>query len=526
MGDKRGARQQFKEGLRLVESGRLREAAAAFEEAARLDPDFVEGWVALGTARAELDDFPAAFAAFARAKAIAPDHPAVLWGLGLAHLGHGDTEQGIALLERAVPALPQDAGLYVSLAGAYDLAGDLERAGETLRKAVALDPALASARLNLGIVLVQQGKADEAELELRQAAALDPSRDAAHTALGGLYLCREEWRRAAACFRKALRANPDNAAAHGGLGQALAFMGQPDKALREAERAEALCPNDPEMLCGMGAIYLALGKVDEAKRVYHRAAEIDPENPLSRIGLAQVAMTQGEAGAFAEQFAALVSAHPEAASGLAEAAGLVPPAKPTRPRKRAPASRPPAGDASAIYQLKISLRGLRPPVWRRVLVAGDVTLDRLHEIIQAVMGWTDSHLHQFSVGKIFYADPEFELDARDEARMTLGRAVPGEKSRFSYEYDFGDGWEHEILVEKILPREEGRRCPVCIAGKRACPPDDVGGVWGYVEFLAAIGDPKHPEHETMLEWIGGEFDPERFDIDEVNQRLARLRGRR
>jgi hypothetical protein len=106
--------------------------------------------------------------------------------------------------------------------------------------------------------------------------------------------------------------------------------------------------------------------------------------------------------------------------------------------------------------------------------------------------------------------------------VTLAALMRGEKSKLLYEYDFGDSWEHELLVEKRLPLDEGKRYPVCLTGKRACPPEDCGGVWGYVSFLAAIHDPKHPEHEEMLEWIGGEFDPEVFDLDEINVALQRL----
>ena len=99
----------------------------------------------------------------------------------------------------------------------------------------------------------------------------------------------------------------------------------------------------------------------------------------------------------------------------------------------------------------------------------------------------------------------------------------GEKFKFLYEYDFGDGWEHELLLEKMLPKDMETRYPICLAGKRACPPEDCGGIWGYSDFLAAIRDPTHPEHDEMLEWVGGEFDPDAFDADEVNMELQSLK---
>ncbi|HEC34489.1 MAG TPA: plasmid pRiA4b ORF-3 family protein, partial [Chloroflexi bacterium] len=147
-----------------------------------------------------------------------------------------------------------------------------------------------------------------------------------------------------------------------------------------------------------------------------------------------------------------------------------------------------------------------------------------HHIIQAAMGWADYHLHQFIVGQTYYGrpHPDYGLDMRDERRVRLSQIAPGEGSKFRYEYDFGDGWLHGLLVEKVLEPEPGQHYPVCIKGKRACPPEDVGGIWGYASFLEAIQNPDHPEHEDYMEWIGQEFDPEAFDLDEINAALRTL----
>jgi hypothetical protein len=179
-----------------------------------------------------------------------------------------------------------------------------------------------------------------------------------------------------------------------------------------------------------------------------------------------------------------------------------------------------------IYQLKVSLKDSKPPIWRRILVPGDITLERLHYVIQETMGWWNAHLHQFIVGEIYYGEPHPDLDwgdIQDERQFRLNQIAPGVKSKFVYEYDFGDSWEHVVLVEKVLPPEAGQRYPLCVKGKRACPPEDVGGVWGYAYFLNAIQDPEHERHEDYLEWVGYEFDPEAFDLDEVNEALERLR---
>jgi hypothetical protein len=179
-----------------------------------------------------------------------------------------------------------------------------------------------------------------------------------------------------------------------------------------------------------------------------------------------------------------------------------------------------------IYQLKITLSYIKPPVWRRVLVPGDTTLEELHHILLTIMGWDGYHLHEFSISGTSYGSREQdtwgELDFEDEADFTLAQVLPAEKLKGSYTYDFGDDWRHEILVEKILPRDETMRYPLCVTGKRACPPEDIGGPPGYQFFLEAIHDPANEEHERYLEWIGGAFDPEAFDLNDINDQLHQL----
>ena len=175
-----------------------------------------------------------------------------------------------------------------------------------------------------------------------------------------------------------------------------------------------------------------------------------------------------------------------------------------------------------VYQLKVMLRDIRPPIWRRIQVTSDVTLRDLHSILQTMMGWTDSHIHEFDVFGDPYGDPAvMEEEVLDEQSVTLDRLITGEKEKFHYIYDLGDSWEHEIVVEKILPLEKGTPYPVCLTGKRACPPEDCGGALGYAELLEILKDPSHPEHEETIEWLPGDFDSEKFDIESVNRRLGR-----
>ena len=183
-----------------------------------------------------------------------------------------------------------------------------------------------------------------------------------------------------------------------------------------------------------------------------------------------------------------------------------------------------------VYQIKVTLIDSRPPIWRRILVANTTTLSQLHDILQTVMGWTDSHLHMFTIDEQIYGDPEGDVDGelktKNEARFKLNQLVPDIGFRFRYEYDFGDGWLHDLIVEKILPAEKGVRYPVCIDGANACPPDDVGGIGGYGNFLEAMANPRHPEHVQYMDWIGETFDPQHFDVEAVNSDLHRRRSRR
>ena len=174
------------------------------------------------------------------------------------------------------------------------------------------------------------------------------------------------------------------------------------------------------------------------------------------------------------------------------------------------------------YQIKISLNGIKPPIWRRVLVEDDISLDEFSEIIQSAMGWDGYHLYDFNIDGLSYQlsnEDDFDSGDEDSSQTLLRDVVFKENQKFIFTYDFGDNWEHTILIEKILPFDNNKNYPLCIKGKRNCPPDDCGGVWGYQNFLEAIKNKDHPEHEELLEWAGGEFYPEEFDLDEINSYL-------
>jgi hypothetical protein len=191
-----------------------------------------------------------------------------------------------------------------------------------------------------------------------------------------------------------------------------------------------------------------------------------------------------------------------------------------RHRLKEEAAQPLASDR--IYQLKVTLEGVHPPIWRRIQAPGRLTLPQLHAVLQIALGWTNSHLHGFRVREQFYTEPSpdyLDLEVMDERQVRLNQIAPEVGDRFIYEYDFGDSWDHALVVEQILPPDLGVAYPRCTAGKRACPPEDVGGAPGYTEFLAAIQNPRHPEHVEWLQWVGGRFDPDVLDLQAVNELL-------
>lgn len=175
------------------------------------------------------------------------------------------------------------------------------------------------------------------------------------------------------------------------------------------------------------------------------------------------------------------------------------------------------------YLLKIQLDDIEPAIWRRFVVPASITLDRLHDVIQIVMGWTDSHLHEFTIGKKCYTEyPESKEDGLECGRYRLGDLVKQKGRTFLYLYDFGDGWEHELVLEESRYYNPERQIKLaCLEGERACPPEDVGAIPGYFEFCNALKDPNHQEHESYMEWSGGDYDSERFDSDSVNWELMK-----
>ncbi len=191
-------------------------------------------------------------------------------------------------------------------------------------------------------------------------------------------------------------------------------------------------------------------------------------------------------------------------------------------------TRPVPEGQQVLYQIKVVLLETDPPIWRRFVIPSTVTLHRLHLVLQDVMGWTNSHLYRFQISTKEYAEPNpdnefYELDFKNSRRTKLGQLVAKKGNVFRYEYDFGDGWDHMLLVEDILEDNRGTQSPLCLIGERGCPPEDCGGVHGYAELLEIIRNPKHEDYLNMMTWLGDRFNPDSFDIKRVNQKLRSMR---
>jgi hypothetical protein len=181
-----------------------------------------------------------------------------------------------------------------------------------------------------------------------------------------------------------------------------------------------------------------------------------------------------------------------------------------------------------IYQIKVTLLGTKPPIWRRLLVPSSLTLARLHDVLQTAMGWAGGHTHEFRTADRHFGIPDPEdrsmgmPNVENERTVRLSKVLWRPGAKLIYTYDSGDNWEHAVVLEKLLPTPLGLdiEYPICIDGKLACPPDDCGGIPGYYELIEALADPERERHEEISEWISEDFDPLAFSVENVNRMLS------
>lgn len=178
---------------------------------------------------------------------------------------------------------------------------------------------------------------------------------------------------------------------------------------------------------------------------------------------------------------------------------------------------------ATLHRLRITLRSVKPPIWRRIEVASDVTLAELSDLLEGAMGWMGGHLHAYEAEGVTYErpDPDDGLSrrAKDESDHRLGEVLGAVGAKMRWDYDFGDGWQHNIVIEAIEPLDPSVGYPRCVAGRRACPPEDCGGPWGFQELLHAISDPTHPRHEELTEWLPVDYNPDEFNPDDATEAM-------
>lgn len=527
----------LQDALNAYQEGRIDETITMLRRVVDADPKDVLTRMALASLVDQIGNGEEAEQLIDQVLKIEPENPDAQSIRGMMALRDGEIELAIELLEKALKQFPAGpaktmkpikAQYLVMLAQAYGLMENYEEMRKKAQQAIDMAPDSAEAWFHLAKARYELEDDEGSEKAIKRAIKLDDTNGLAHFHLGWILMNKGELKEAATSFERAIQLLPNDAETAAALGFVQARLGMLDEAIQTARHALELSAGDPDLLILIANTYMQLERWEEARSVCEQLIKVAPEDPAGHLLLGKVAYWSGDEKQFNKEYQYLSEADPFGAMSLAMEAGIMPflpgqksAAKETPARQRAVEPKQPSGQ---IYQLKVTIKGAKPPIWRRILVKGNTKLSKLHRIIQVAMGWTDSHLHQFTADGMYYADPDQELEgAENESRVTVEQVAPEEKDKILYEYDFGDGWEHQIVVEKILPPEKGVHYPVCITGKRSAPPEDIGGIWGYQHFLEAIKNPEHPHHEDMLDWVDEEFDPETFDIEAVNDILQRIR---
>jgi tetratricopeptide (TPR) repeat protein len=518
----------YERGMQAVDKSDLYHAIAAFEEALQVEPSYVDARIALGVALLQFGDLQRALTHLDEAVRLEPSHAIALGYLGMVYHLTGDNAQAMACWKQAIqagPALPVE--LALALGQALTVTGLHDQARELLTRLVERSPTSPEARTMLGTTLFEMEDYAAARVEVEQALALDDSWAAAHHLRGLIALALDDLETARESFTRERELDTASARPAAMLAVTLQRLGQQDDAMAmvQAVLQHEILDIDARLTCAQVCANAAM--YDTAIGMIQDLMDFAPDDEDAIDLLLEVATKAKDREALQWLREEIAEGDEELLQEIADCARAIGPAPKTRGKAKGATSRRTLPDTA--YQLRIELTGLRPPIWRRVLVAGDTTLAELHQIIQAVMDWGDSHLHEFSVDGIRYADPRAQLeDTRDERKVTLARVAPREKDRINYLYDFGDNWELVITVMRIVPYDRTFSYPVCLTGKRAAPPEDCGGVWIYAELLEVLADPNHPEREAYAEWLA-EYEAvnmEAIDLERAHMRLKPLQKRK
>jgi len=490
--------------------------------------------------------------------------PATLLGLAAAYILDGDPSSAAAKTRLAWAAVSDDLFELVTIAAYYTRSGRQDEALFPLMRAraIASDNDDDAALIQVCSCLRILGESREALKVAREAVEIADDNPNSHSVLGDILYDMCNYQDALASYQTALDLDSRHIAAQVGAGKCFGEMGKWDEALSFFEKACSIDKRSPAANTGLAIASFRVGRKEESAKAAKRAfshvgdapgcahdlgqlylndldmpAKAVPlltidlvNNPHSPEHLNQLvtAMTRSDDGVEnARALAALAHVNAELAMAVTDAVRLAA----SDLRRAAQQSARLVGIAQAapdgpVYQLRIALERARPPIWRRVVVPGDLPLYFLHKVIQSVMKWDGDHMHVFRISGLDVGDLEYaegEWDLIDELDVTVADAAMASRGKFRYVYDFGDNWMHHITVEKTFPRQDGVTYPVCTGGRRASPPDDCGGIYGYYSFLEALADPNSEAHDHAVEWFGKDFDPEAFDVDATDATLDWIR---
>lgn len=519
------AMREYERGMEMVEANRPQDALAAFQRAVKADPTFLLAQVGVISAYLELEQPDKALTLLAELEARQPNDFNVLYAMGSLHYAIGNFDQAMEAYDRAAEVVPDAPDAYLLLGEGYASVDAIDDAYEMAEAAIALDPNFPDAHAMLGRLRLHDGDEQGAEVSLRQAVKLDPGNVPALFSLGTCLIGQENYPEARDIFIRTIDADPDFAMSYLGLATAYAALDNTAEALKQARQARVRAADNPDALFGIAQLYQTLGHPVEARALAEQTVETDPQFAEAYAFLYFILLELGDTKAANAAFAKLRELDPDLADDvIAEIDDLQQAAQAPAPKGRGKAKTEPAAAPTSpgtAFQLKITLKGSKPPIWRRVVVPGTFTLGKLHAVIQVAMGWEDSHLHAFRIGSLSYSDARAGLEqAKNETRVKLVDVLT-EGSKFTYEYDFGDGWEHQIVVEKVL-NDPTLKTAECLTGKLAGPLEDSGGIYGYYDLLETLKNPDDPEYADMREWAG-EFDPATFNLDAVNARLKKVK---
>jgi tetratricopeptide (TPR) repeat protein len=535
---------EYERGMKMMEAIRLEDALRHFDKAVELWSGFIPARVAKANTLIMLERSDEGLAYIEQTVAEFPDDFLALYAWGSLLLADGEPDIAVDAFERAAAVIPDEADFYLMLGDGFMTVEENERGIEMLQRAVELAPRSARAHGTLGRALVTDEQYADALQALERAIKLDARYADAWYAKGLALGSLGRHDEAVKAYQRTLAIDPDYAIAYVALATTYEQSGHHDAAMKMARQAEKHAQDDAETLYSVARLYSGLEEFSRARTVIERVIENDPEDTEARLLLAGLAVQLDDMDTAMRELAYVQQNDPDLLDEMAAEAGLPPigeigeeddefeddewlqdddfdifPSRPVEPKLTVGAK----GKPGTIYQLRIALADLRPSIWRQVLVPADFTLAKLHRVVQAVMDWENSHLHDFTIGTERYADPRARLDeVKNETKVPLHQ-VAGSRGKFYYQYDFGDCWEVEIKVEKVLPPARDGSYPICLAGENAGPPEDSGGIWGYADILEILEDPDNPGRVEILEWLGEDFDPAEFDLEEVNKRLAKIK---